>query len=74
MSETPDDLDPEEERVREEQAKALVQAYTEKFGSAPESVKHAVDALAAGELDNLPLTSDGKIDVVAWNERIERSE
>lgn len=69
MSKSPGDLDPDEERVREEQAKAVVQAYTERFGVAPESVKHAVDALAAGQLDNLPLTPDGKIDVVAWNER-----
>jgi hypothetical protein len=74
MSETPDDLDAEEERLREQQAQALVQAYTEKFGVAPESVKQAVDALAAGQLDNLPLTTDNKIDVVAWNESRERSE
>jgi len=45
-----------------------------KFGAAPESVKQAVDALAAGQLDNLPLTTDNKIDVVAWNESRERSE
>jgi hypothetical protein len=66
MSDVPDDLDPEEERLRDLQARALVQAYTEKFGIPPESVEDAVAKLASGELDNLPLTPDGKIDVAAW--------
>ena len=74
MTDSSDDLDPEEERLRELQAQALVQAYTEKFGSPPGSVAEAVSELEAGRLDNLPLTPDHKIDVVAWEEHKKQPE
>ena len=61
----------DEERLRELQARALVEAYTERFG-APQTVEEAVAALDAGKLDNLPLTADRKIDVEAWNARKEQ--
>lgn len=50
------------------EACVLLEAYEDKFGSKPGTAGDCTDAFEAGLLDNLPVLSDGTIDVLAWRE------